>query len=421
MRTLGVRPWLSVIGVLVMTMALAVSQTAAAQSGGTKQIVNGQTVTWSAEWSLDPEIGYVDQELELVALNRAQSILGYGATSFAVPGNQLRDVLIEGFTSEAVLHQVDRGNYDNISYSLDITRGTGFTLALFTLVIERPTTTTIAILIDDATQFQPAMQAAQAGVTIDGTPIFNGVDGAVMQQHLTNATGEAPGSTTTPEAPQVTPAPPQPTPETVAPTPTPTAPAPDTADGTGSLLGDLNSGLGGQQSAPQTGGGEQAPATTGSPANSVVLEQSGVEIRYSDDWSINIEESSRIQFGSSGEVRAIVAFLDLPGLGVGSPAMELAEGLLSTPELVAPEIVDALDLENGRKLIVMVDRDPAGDVYMIYDITQGATATTAMLLVVNVDSIGPAVDLAQSTLQVDGEPVLVDIQEIAPAIFPSGM
>lgn len=424
MRKLRARTWLSIIGMLLMTITLVAPQSAAAQAGGSRQIINGQTLSWNAEWALAPDVSFVDQDIELVGLTRTQTVVGYGATSFPAPGDQVRDVLLDAFTSEAALQQVDRGTYENVSYSLDISPADGFTLALFTLVVEGANSTSLAVLIDEVSTFQSAMEGAQGGITINGTPIFDGVDAAVMQQHLTAATGQPAGGnapTPTPAPPTPAPPAPTPTPEPIAPTPTPATTQPTQSTGTGTLLDDLNSGLGGQQPTPaQTTGQQQTTATTGAPANSVTIASSGVEIRYSDDWSINLEEPNTIQFGSTGSLWMVTTFFGLEGAGPGETAQELAENLLTIPDLVAPEIVEALDLENDRRLIVMVDRDPVGDVYMIYDSIPGPTATTAFLLVVDTATVGTAVDIAQATLQIDGQPVLPNVQQIVPSIFTPG-
>ena len=423
MRTVNVRILLSIVWVVAMTLSLSTPMSTAAQAAGSWQLSNGQTLAWSDFYELDQEFLVTGDGFEILDLLSPVGIVRVISTSFAASGSEVRNIAVEDLEASVQLRQVDRGDYDNVSYSLDTTNLEGIEVGIFTLVVEGGSSTLLTMLISPVEVFQFEMEIAQDEVTIGGSGIFDGVDAAVMQQHLTNATGVALMPVNDP-AP--TPAPPTPTPAVPAPTPTPApanptpTPAPTASAGSGSLITDLNSGLGGEEPSPDQDGGQPTPAASGSTSNSVTIASSGVVIQYSGDWSINIEEASRVQLISNGEPRVVAAFLDLDTGISGGSAMVLAQSLLETPDLVAPEIVEALDLENGRMLIVLADRDPAGEIYMIYDLVPSGSTITASLLVADVAQLGPAVDLVQSTLQVDGQPVFVNLQQIVPDIFTPG-
>lgn len=403
-----------------MTMA-APASAMAQPAAGSWQLSNGQTLAWSDFYELDREFLVTGDGFEILDLLSPVGIVRVISTSFAASGAEVRNIAVEDLETTVQLQQVDRGEYDNVSYSLDTTNLEGVEVGIFTLVVESGATTLLTMLISPVEVFQFEMEVAQVEVTIGGSGIFDGVDAAGMQQHLTNATGVAlipvtdPAPTSVPTTPS--PAVPTPTLAPPVPTPTPVVVQPTQSAGTGTLITDLNSGLGGEQTSSGEIGDPSTPAPNGTTSNSVAIASSGAEIRYSNDWSVNLEESSRVQLATNGEPWVVAAFLHLEGGIPGGSAMVLAQSLLETPDLVAPEIVEALNLENGRVLIVLVDHDPAGEIYMIYDIVPGATTTTASLLVVDVAEVGSAVELAQSTLQVDGRPVFENVQQTVPGIF----
>lgn len=419
MVTRRMTSWLAIVGALAIVLTQLAPATTAAQGGDTWQLSNGQTLAWTDVYELDQEYLYVDDGFEILALLSPTGIVRVISTSFAASGTEVRNIAVEDLEASVPLRQVDRGDYDNVSYSLDTTSLEGMEIGIFTLVIESPASTLLTMLISPIDVFQYEMEVAQTDVTIGGEGLFDGVDATVMQQHLTNATGVAlaQDSDPTPTTVPPTPVPPTPTPEPVVPTPTPAAPQPTQSAGSGSLIDDLNLGLGGDQPTPADEGGQTTPDITGAGSNSVVIAESGVEVGYTDAWKIDTEDPGRIQLFSTGAPWMVAAFLNLDGALPMGGSMQLAEVLLDTPELEAPEIVDARDLDNGRKLIVIVDRAATGDVYMIYDITPAASTTTAFLLVVDAPSLATGVDIAQTTLSIDGQPVLPGVQQVIPAIF----
>ena len=346
---------------VLLTLPTLITPTAAtAQAGGSRQLANGQALTWTDFYELDQTTVVTGDGYDIVDLNSPLGIVRVASTNFPASGAELRNVVIEDLQAGLTLQQVDRGDYDNVSYSLDTTNLEGTEVGIFTLVVQGPNSTLLTMLITPVAIFGLEMEIAQVDVTIGGTGIFQGVDAPVMQQRLTSATGIAAAD---PGAP--------------------------------------------------------TPATTQLP-NSVVIAASGVEVRYSNDWTVQSQAAESVQLATTGPLVVVSGVLNLATLQPGTTAMAVAQALVATPDMAGSEIVQALDLENGRKLLVILDRDPTGDLYMIYDITPGGASSTAYLLVVDVATVAEGVDLAQGTIQIGGQPVLQNVEQLVPAIFTPG-
>lgn len=355
--------------VALMLAMLLCPGAASAQSAGSEQIVTGQTLTWTAEWAPEPDVSVSEGNLELFALSSGSAVVGYGGTAAAVPGDQLRDVLLEGFATEGALKEVDRGEYDNVSYSIDLTGSGDVALAIFTLVVETPTSTTISVLIDGPAKIETAMTAAQAGIKVDGAPIFQGVDGAKMQQTITAASGAAPLAET-PGAPAQTP----------------------------------------------------RPGAGGAPASAVALASSGVELRYGSEWSIQEQDDASISLATASEPVALLTVLDLGPVSGAMDASTLAAAVQGqVTSLADAEVVSALNPTANRVVIVFRDPETSGILYRIYDIDVSAVSTTAVTLVVGERDVDTAVALVGRSIQVGGKPVMVDVKQLVPQLFTTGV
>jgi hypothetical protein len=391
------------IGILSMVMSVVAHPAGAvAQVGGSKQLVTGQTVAWSAEWTQEPSASFVDQDVELLALSRGTTIVGYGGTAFAVPGNQVRDVILEGFTTGGALQQVDRGQYDNVSYSIDLATADGVQLALFTLVIESPNRTSIALLIDSPQSFQGGLQAAQAGITVDGAPIFQGVDAAQMQQTINAATGSVqPPLATTPAAPPVL--------------QTPTPAAPQTPAG-GLVLPPVGGTTPAAQLPPPPTPGAVAP-----PANSMVIGTGGVELRYSNDWFVLNQDASSARIAAVTDPIVLLMVIDLGPQSNPIAAADLGPALIAQfPEMVDAQVVAAVDVPDGRDIVVLLDPSPDGPLYHIYEVTPDPVASTLVEIILAQADLQAGVRLVSTTVQLKGKPVLADLPTLVPALFPAG-
>lgn len=370
---------LSLIGAMLLVLTMSVPQ-AGAQAGGSKQVITGQTVAWGADWAPVPEVSIADANVELLALSRGASIVGYGGTAFPVGASQVRDVLLEGFGTDQDMQQIDRGTYDNVSYSIDLSTSESMTLATFTLVIENPANTTMAMLISAPADVEATMTAAQAGITVDGTPIFDGVDAAQMQATITAAQGST------------------------APTPPPATPA--------GGLGDLGDAIGGTPT-PATG---DQPGTA--PTTAVTVASSGVEVRHSSDWGVERQDDTSVSLGTVASPPVLLTVLDLGPVTGGVDASLLASGLQGRIESLADaEVMAALSPTPDRVVIVFRDPDGGDTLYRIYDIAIDPTATTAVTMIVGANDLDAALALVSTTIEVGGQPVMTDLRSLVPEVF----
>jgi hypothetical protein len=405
----------------MLVLFVAFGQSAGAQAFGTQTVASGQTISWGGDWTLDDELTTAGDGFDLVALTRGSAIVSVGGTGFPVAGTELRDVALQAFAEDATLQQVDRGEYNNVSYSLDVSGDDSEApLGIFTLIFEQPDTTSIAVLLASPAEFQGAMEAAQDSISVDGTGLFNGVDAPVMQQQIDDALGQSGQA----DNPTPTIAAPEPAPTDAAPAQQPQelltqlpAQSTESADsGDGGLLGGLNSGLGSATETPASSTTTQTSPVTSFP-NSTTIASSGVDVAWSDEWTVDSEESDGIQLQSTGEIPLFFGAIDIGSVPSSLDAATLADSLIAGPSLEGVTLVDAIDVDPTRKVIILIQDDPLGSIYLIYDITTGTDPATAVLITVFEEDINAGVDFVASTLSVDGEPVFDDLQEVAPELF----
>lgn len=163
---------------------------AAAQVGpGSRVLANGQVITWSDFYELDQSTVTVVDGVELIDLYSATGWFSVVTTNFPAYGNVLRDLSVQDLQSSVPLRQIDRGDYSNVSYSLDTTIYQGVDIGAFTLVLDQGSYAQLTMVVAPVTTFQYELQIAQEQLTIGGGGVFQGVDAVKMQSILTNATG----------------------------------------------------------------------------------------------------------------------------------------------------------------------------------------------------------------------------------------
>jgi hypothetical protein len=163
---------------------------AAAQVGpGSRVLANGQVLTWSDFYELDQTTVAVVDGVEFVDLYSATGWFSVITTNFPAYGNVLRDLAVQDLQATVPLRQIDRGDYNNVSYSLDTTIYQGVDIGAFTLVLDQGSYAQLTMVVAPVTTFQYELQIAQAELTIGGGGVFQGVDAVKMQSILTNATG----------------------------------------------------------------------------------------------------------------------------------------------------------------------------------------------------------------------------------------
>ncbi len=108
--------------------------------------------------------------------------------------NSARDQILRSFADGADdFVQVDRGSYDNVSYSLDRASLSGTELGIFTLFIERTSNVFVSLFLAPVSLFQQGLASAQSDIQVEGTGVFAGIQPSGLQDAL-NASG---GSSTT--------------------------------------------------------------------------------------------------------------------------------------------------------------------------------------------------------------------------------
>lgn len=163
---------------------------AAAQIGpGSRVLANGQVLTWSDFYELDQTTVAVVDGVEFVDLYSATGWFSVITTNFPAYGNVLRDLSVQDLQSSVPLRQIDRGDYSNVSYSLDTTIYQGVDIGAFTLVLDQGGYAQLTMVVAPVTTFQYELQIAQQELTIGGGGVFQGVDPVKMQGILTRATG----------------------------------------------------------------------------------------------------------------------------------------------------------------------------------------------------------------------------------------
>jgi hypothetical protein len=163
---------------------------AAAQVGpGSRVLANGQVLTWSDFYELDQSTVSVVDGVELIDLYSATGWFSVITTNFPAYGNVLRDLSVQDLQATVPLRQIDRGDYNNVSYSLDTTIYQGVDIGAFTLVLDQGGYAQLTMVVAPVTTFQYELQIAQQELTIGGGGVFQGVDPVKMQGILTRATG----------------------------------------------------------------------------------------------------------------------------------------------------------------------------------------------------------------------------------------
>jgi hypothetical protein len=173
----------------VAGVALSTSPASAQIGPGSRVLANGQVLTWSDFYELDQTTVAVVDGVEFVDLYSATGWFSVITTNFPAYGNVLRDLSVQDLQATVPLRQIDRGDYDNVSYSLDTTIYQGVDIGAFTLVLDQGSYAQLTMVVAPVTTFQYELQIAQAELTIGGGGVFQGVDPVKMQNILTGATG----------------------------------------------------------------------------------------------------------------------------------------------------------------------------------------------------------------------------------------
>lgn len=172
------------LGLALGSMVGAVN--AAAQDSDTSfEFVDGQTLAWQDPWTLDKGSSTFDDGLGpifLLADNGGVVMV----TESEAPGSveELRDAFLDAMTGESEgTFEIDRGAYDDLSYSLDLFTIAGMEFGLFSLFREETADSPkfLSMTMAPVEVFGETVTAAQEGILLNDTPLFDGVDAAGLQ------------------------------------------------------------------------------------------------------------------------------------------------------------------------------------------------------------------------------------------------
>ncbi|MBA2276167.1 MAG: hypothetical protein H0W06_00260 [Chloroflexia bacterium] len=145
-------------------------------------------VTWDRPWSFDEENSSFDESGEFVVLTDVPwAALGILDFPEIVDSEFARDFVLGGFEAAVDdVEQIDRGSYDDTSYSLDLLDSEGLQVGLFSLFIGHSNAdlTSIYFFFAQVDNFSDSMVDAQENVEIDDKPIFDGVQPEGLQELL---------------------------------------------------------------------------------------------------------------------------------------------------------------------------------------------------------------------------------------------
>ncbi len=198
---IGLRRLLSMIGTLLLLTGMAMGPASvSAQAQTLTSDLTGVPITYASPYELMPDLGYSDDILEMIVFQGEANLVAVGFIPASIDLSGARDILLDGFFSElASPITLDRGEYQGVSYSLDMTNADGQEFAIFSLFLNNRNDgyAQFSLFIAPPSLFVTTMQSAQNSITVDGTPLMDGVDAAVMGDLVTANIGTTGGSTTT--------------------------------------------------------------------------------------------------------------------------------------------------------------------------------------------------------------------------------
>lgn len=170
---------------------------------------SGQTLSWKENWELDHEFTSLDQGVESVTFVQSAALLTVVSLPNGFDLDEARDIYLGAFLDEAsAFSTIDRSADDGISYSLDLLRLRELDFGSFSLFRAGSGNAPAFafIFIAGATAFSAQFESAQDSFTLDGADLFDGIDGAGLQDQLVSgasdltvasdaAAGDAPAAT----------------------------------------------------------------------------------------------------------------------------------------------------------------------------------------------------------------------------------
>jgi len=180
----------------IVLASLMPAQVVALQTGNLSyEFDGGQTLFWNENRALDHEFAYLDQEVESVTVVQSAALLTVLSFPNGFDLDDARDIYLGAFLDEAgAFSTIDRGAYDGVSYSLDLVRLRELDFGAFTLFRAGSGNAPAFafIFISGVTAFSARFESAQDSFTLDGASVFDGIDGAGLEDHLVSGASVLP-------------------------------------------------------------------------------------------------------------------------------------------------------------------------------------------------------------------------------------
>jgi hypothetical protein len=152
--------------------------------------LNNEEITWDEPWEFEESLNVVESDTESLGFMGDTYIQSILYLPSGIDLEESRDAFLEGFASDDVaIQEVDRGAYDNVSYSLDLAELDSTLFGLFTLYIDRNNYVVSFATLAPAEELGEAVDLAGDTIEIEGEPIYDGVEGSGLQD-LVDASAE---------------------------------------------------------------------------------------------------------------------------------------------------------------------------------------------------------------------------------------
>ena len=151
----------------------------------------GDVIEWEAPWQFSEDLNYIDDLTESVGFINGAKIQSILYLPSGIDLEDARDTFLEGFAGEDIqLQTLDRGAYDNVSYSLDLSMVSDVLFGLFTVYIDNSDYVRSYATLAPYAALGEAVDDASTSITIDGDPIYGGVQGSGLQNLIDASAGD---------------------------------------------------------------------------------------------------------------------------------------------------------------------------------------------------------------------------------------
>jgi len=156
-------------------------------------LATGEQYTWIGDWAYDESNSTAEVEGEVIALSSDTAGVLFSYFPVGLDKDEARDTILGSFEDNADgFVQVDRGAYDNVSYSLDRANLSGVELGIFTLFVERSSDVFVSLYLAPLSAFDNGLTSAQTDIQIDGAGVFAGIEPGGLQSALDDSTASSP-------------------------------------------------------------------------------------------------------------------------------------------------------------------------------------------------------------------------------------